>query len=495
MKIKLTRLLLVTLAAALGACSTSSQPMRKLPQGSKFLRPGEKPAVSAAESCFIEGRADGKAPYSCSFVEFDERGDFMNFAQHKDCAERLDTLAKGGKKLVVIMYCHGWQNNSQSGDVVEFNDFLSLIAANASKAGQDVRVHGIYLGWRGNIVMPFVTKDDRYRSVTANFGEAIVDSRNHRLTSLGGIVPESLSYWNRLNAAENHVSGLPFARAAFTYAAAAKRYGAKPGNKVFAIGHSMGALMIEQSLGQAMVGATIQQWYEHPAAQSRALPFDMILLVNSAAPAIHAKQMRDFLRADRSARIHSSDKAPLLVSLTSTADGATTYLHGVAQILSPLNPTLQRSYTTGVFGDRPKGTATYPEHRPIPQSQFYTKTPGHHPYLLNHQIVRVDAANIDPNLTAAEALRRNLDFSAKNPEVFVTSKTSQPAAAWRIRNYPEESLPTVDGKKPSMRDSNYWIIECGKEIIGSHNDVWNPAAMETYAAIFRLAESRRHSIK
>ncbi len=38
-----------------------------------------------------------------------------------------------------------------------------------------------------------------------------------------GVIPETLSYWNRKNATEKQVFGLPMARAIFTYAATAKR--------------------------------------------------------------------------------------------------------------------------------------------------------------------------------------------------------------------------------------------------------------------------------
>ena len=38
-----------------------------------------------------------------------------------------------------------------------------------------------------------------------------------------------------------------------------------------------------------------------PPRPKAKLPFDFVLLVNSAAPAIYAKELRDFLEADRAA--------------------------------------------------------------------------------------------------------------------------------------------------------------------------------------------------
>jgi hypothetical protein len=43
----------------------------------------------------------------------------------------------------------------------------------------------------------------------------------------------------------------------------------------------------------------------------------------------------------------------------------------------------------------------------------------------------------------------------------------------------------------TMRDSDYWIVSCGEELIGGHNDVWSITAMEMYAGIFRAVEKRR----
>src|SRR5258705_10085658 len=80
-----------------------------------------------ARSWFIEGKVRTGAPVSCSFVEFDERGDFLDFRQHTDCEARLRTLIESNSVLLLI-YCHGWRNNSQSGDVADFNRFLAKLA-------------------------------------------------------------------------------------------------------------------------------------------------------------------------------------------------------------------------------------------------------------------------------------------------------------------------------------------------------------------------------
>ena len=113
--------------------------------------PGSAEPAGNSKSWYIEGVSAAGVPISCSFVEFDERGDFLDFNQHKDCQARLKHFAKAGNLLLVI-YCHGWKNNSHSDNVPAFNCFLSKLATAIQSDG--LRVHGIYLGWRGNVFRP-----------------------------------------------------------------------------------------------------------------------------------------------------------------------------------------------------------------------------------------------------------------------------------------------------------------------------------------------------
>lgn len=477
----------------LSGCSVNGRPMRFNPGG------GATGAAAKANSWFIEGKTTNGVPVSCSFVEFDERGDFLDFAQHKDCQDRLSQLVDSGRVLLV-MYCHGWKNNSQSGDVVKFNSFLAKLADSEEIRKRGLRVHGVYLGWRGNRFKPYVDKNRNntsYHETEKVFGEAIVHRHYHRRFKWPRGAFENLTYWNRKAAAEFKVSGLPMARAIFTYAAAAKAYGKIMDNRVFVIGHSFGALMLEQSLGQAMTGALTMEWWEGSEAMKvsdkPAVPFDLVLFVNSAAPAIYAKQTRDFLKAHRSARGRGRNPAqdmPVILSITSTSDKATRILHSIGNWLAPVAPSLKRRYTTGIFGDGQGGK--YPTHREIRQSAFYTKTPGHHPYLVNHWIIKKDAALLPSDPGSATVLSANLAPS-KEPDLFFTSKARHPPAAWELTTKPQGKPVTLDGLSPSMADANYWIISCGDELIADHNDVWSLTAMEMYAALYRAAESRRDS--
>jgi len=249
--------------------------------------------------------------------------------------------------------------------------------------------------------------------------------------------------------------------------------------------------MLEKSLGQAMTGALTMEWWETSPA-SPGLPFDLVLFVNSAAPSIYAKEMRDFLQAHRGALgigHNPAQDAPVIVSVTSTADWATGVIHPIGNFFAPLSPSLKRRYTSGIFVDTNK--AGFPTHKGIRQSDFYTRTPGHQPYLLNHWIVKETKEPLPLEPTPAAVFTSNLATNTLHPDVFFTSKAKYPAAAWKITKVPQGKPCTLDGMTPAMPDSDYWIMSCGKELIGGHNDVWSTTTMEMYAGIFRAVEILR----
>lgn len=493
----LTALLLLT------QCTTVGKPMRLPPETKDSA--GKTIKTPAKESWYIETKPrSGGGTYSCSFVEFDGRGDFIDFRQYRQAWEKVNELSKeGSQKLLLVQYCHGWKNNSQSGDVVEFNGFLKLLADSPDIQAAGYRVHGVYLAWRGNVFQPSVdTKSQFYRDAEADYGEPVLDARHRRWLPLLPFVGEQLSYWGRKRAAEYHVAGAPLARTVFACSHLAKKRGKD--NKVFLIGHSMGALMLEKSIGQAMVGQISEAypWFgTTPDDRVNPTPFDMLLLLNSASPSIHSKQLSEVLwghyRALHKDKENVSKKAdaPLVVSLTSTADSATRYVHFLANSLAHLSPSLRRSYTN-VLTDSPH----LPEKEQkdagsLHQSYYYRRTAGHNPLLVDHWIIpEPHPPGHVPCGQCGEVLQANLRRDPADPTVFFTSpKTQSPnekAAAWRITSDAAVAgvadWKKIAGHHAKTRVSNYWTVRCPEDLIGGHNDIWTPTTMEMYAALFRL---------
>lgn len=483
--------MLFACSVLLPGCAVNGRAMRFPPVAGGVTNP---PSLS----WYIEGKTANGRPISCSFVEFDERGDFIDIHQHLACQDCISNLVASGQRVVLVMYCHGWKNNSQSEDVIKFNSFLAKIASSRDIIEKGSRVHGVYLSWRGNVVRPYVDKSDSfYRDCLTNYGGAIVDQKYGRSWEWPGWLAETAEFFNRQHAAEHLVSGLPMARALFTYASTAKDYGRKLTNEVVVMGHSMGALMLERSLDQAMTGSLTMEWWDADGVrkeaiqQKPALPFDFVLFLNSAAPSIYAKEMRDFLEADRNAVYRSpGHRCPVIVSLTSTADSATGTFYPLANVLAPFHPSLQRQYTNGIFGINNQ------PHPPISQWEFYQRTPGHQALLINHWIVKEKALAPKTNVSPDEIFEDNISqTSTQDPYVFFTSPHGKyPAAGWRISTHDLAVKPvTLNGLPLAMQDSNYWIMNCGKELIANHGDIWSTTTMEMYADLYRLALYLEHT--
>lgn len=505
---------------------------------------------SLGTSWYIEGvlpeaageESKAETRVSCSFVEFDGRGDFLEFDQYQNAYQKVHELAvkktAGGEEtkqpLLMIIYCHGWKNSAQSGDVLKFNEFLIRLAGSDQMRHRKARVHGVYLGWRGNEFKPYVPVAEVENHVTAKVYGGPILSKEHLRPSNGiWSVLEQLTYWFRKKAAESQVSGVPMARTIFAVANVAKRVGVKDGNRVVVIGHSFGALMLERCLGQASVGLLSSElsWfgdkgteqygddaganeeaaktYEAGGAGSEGekelkssatdsgtmLPMDLILFVNSASPSIHAHMLNGFLRMYRRGLAKMGAKrsaAPVIVSVTSSDDAATGAIHPVGNWAAPLSPSMQRWYS---------GLAKNKDEKVI-QGYFYAHTPGHNPLLVNHWVTRDTSAAPESEMTEDDVLNANLRPLANTEDTlrFLTSERSEPGKtlpqqAWKIDwRVPPEGAEWLkkEGREPvHVVQSAYWILRCGPEIIKDHGDVWNANAMEMYAAIYRLVHQRR----
>lgn len=476
------------------------KPMRK--------RPAD--GVPPGESWFVETAQDGAVPiHSCSFVEFDGHGDYIDFEQHEHAWRKVKELASK-QPLLLVIYCHGWKNNSQSSDVVKFTDFLGRLAATTAVASFNYRVHGVYLGWRGNLYRPHVERDGEthaYANTTSRFGGPVVSPKWSRRFVWTAWLQENLSYWSRRRAAEHKVSSIPMARTVYTCATLVKSINRGQQREmadlnlgqVLVMGHSFGALMLERALNSTCLDPLMDQWTwftksangENPGSTSPGpLPLDFVFFINSAAPSVYAKAMRDFLKAHQSALTHAHSAtayAPIFVSMTSSADTATRYAHPAANLLSRFYPSLRRKY---------RQLIKIPQPCDVNQSWFYRRTPGHQPLLVDHWLEECSATERAPS-NLAEALEENLYYEPGNPLEFwahISGATGQ-LKRWKLTLQPalaDRSWATRFGKLDPSRCS-YWFIRCDKRIIRGHNDIWSDTAMEVYAALYRLVMWARYS--
>lgn len=227
--------------------------------------------------------------YHISFVEFDEKGDFWD---RRQLARTARMIGGSNKPVLLVTYIHGWHHNAKDrppggknpGDVQTFRCLLSELAV--SDSTRNFQVHGVYFGWRGRLI------------------EGPLDY---------------LTFLNR-KAAATRVAGTPVTETIFELIRQARK---DPKSKCVVIGHSFGALLLEKAMAQAITGNVLALDAQNPVPQQRFnAPADLILLVNSAAESIYAKEMTDMF-----ARIGYRDadnrNLPLLISITSKGDTAT----------------------------------------------------------------------------------------------------------------------------------------------------------------------------
>lgn len=527
------RLRLMIVAAGLALVAAGGCAVRGVAWRAVRATPGAPAVGQQQDAYYIEGttpQPNGRT-YSCSFVEFDEHGDYLDFRQHDDAKRVVLELAGKDPALLLIIYCHGWQNNADSNDVLRFNRFLSQLAdvvpVDVHSDGRRVplyRVHGIYLAWRGNIVPSLVDREGtEFRQTVAEFGEPIVSARYSRGTAWPLALPEVFSYWSRKAGAEFRVSGVPLARSVMTFGYAAKALAeeqaklppsptsgvARQPNRVYLMGHSFGALMLEKSVGQAIISSVAAKWPwqteratpDPTKPQPNPLPFDSILLINSAAPSLHSKELSDFLWAHQDANGYGSGTAPLVISVTSEADWATGKVHPVANLDTKVRPSYRRTYKEGVF----EAKAADEKPPEVPQSFFYTHTPGHNPLLVEYAVSRTDAsapgARAVPNDARAVIFYNWTREGMTNPAlIYLLDKQRAEegkSQVWEIRKPTDPADPLVQWRDSAFpgwqgrRKGAYWIVRVPKDLIADHSDIWNVNAIELYTALFRLNDWMR----
>ena len=359
--------------------------------------------------------------YKLAFVEFGEQGSYQDTSQLDNALD----LIKRTPRPVVVTYVHGWHNNADSADARDkFPTMLQELGQSAAIRAAHFQVIGVFLGWRGEFVTAPVLRQ--------------------------------LTFYNRKAAAERLASNYDCFDAIAAISEAAHKYHPVGSQYSILVGHSFGGLVVERSVAHAINA----EMHGH-ADSEKSLPADLILLLNPAADSILARQMISALYAR-----HIPDNRQLVVSLTSTADDATGMWFPAGTNLAA---------TTKVFD---KIRVPSPERAPHLESErtFFTSTPGHNPFLLNHRTVRRPETVANPEGKSA------FDFNLEHNHFGHGFVTDSPTKPGRLQVWKFEDLPGPFG----YVDVPYWDVAVDPAIIKDHGDIWNPEARAMMAAIFRM---------
>lgn len=423
-------------ALALGAC-VENKPYRLADIDKARHYSEQSPSQEDSEA------ADGRR-YHLSFVEFDEKGDFWDRRQLGRAGEAINK--HHSQPILLVIFIHGWHHNANNrtppGDVEAFRCLLSQLAVSGTMA--NVRVHGVYLGWRGRLLQ----------------GHA-----------------DYVTFWGR-KAAAARVAGTPVTETIFELIRQARKYHPN-GARCVLVGHSFGALVLEKAMAQAMTGALLSQ---DTGREKRSFdaPADLVLLVNSAADSLYAKQMRDMLERIQP-RGDVDPHHPLMISITSESDSATGLWFRIGSFFP--NLFAHRQYHWGGRFDRASDE--------VDQNEYLTSTPGHNARLFSHRIAQIEPPPDAPSpetmrararATTTCGLEENAAFeqNLQHPRDDFTFATQSSADAtafdwWQL---------VEDGRDPV---TPYWIMHVPDKIIHGHGPIFTPAGRALMAALFRIA--------
>lgn len=391
-----------------------------------------------AKSGYLRRPAAG---VTLSVIELDDHGELWSRPQVNKALGVIDQAQGGteGPGAIVVVFVHGWQNNAShgneddpQGNLYNLKETLKRIRELEvrSTAPNEVprNVAGVYIGWRGESIHPFL-----------------------------GV--QLLSFYNRYNAARRVASSPAPVEAILSVL---KVGNANQRSRTVVIGHSFGGLIVEKALSQPLVDLATNAALGQLNAQgvSRVapaeFPADLIVLVNPASPALFARSLLSSLEAwglsakdrvdERFACKGTTRWRPLIVSVTSKGDSAT----GVA---FPLGTTLgyslqrYRSYDGKGPDDAPVDNAK--------QSQRYyaTHTEGHVDQLLSHTLDYQTAAALSGETQPCD------NDPCAHPDVLCYRSGSSRFTLTRRTGTNNPSSP-------------YWIMQAPVSLIANHSAIF-----------------------
>ena len=333
-------------------------------------------------------------------------------------------IRESARRPLLIAFVHGWHNNARANNenLQSFNQLLKEIADRTNS--QDREVQGIYIGWRGLAI-----------------------ERAWDKSGIGWLA-RYLSFYSRKSDTDL-VAGIPLTRALYVLASDAH---AKGGRVIF-IGHSFGGRILEKALAQALIGQTSA----YPRIKVT-LPADLTLLINPASEAITARRLKLALG-------DWSEPTPAIISVTSTGDTATsTWWWGAMSAA-----TLPKARAFRDYDDGPDG-----KYR-TSQRDYIVRTAGHSDIVKDRHVMPTQPAE-NLNGAADDAISWNVRFA--------TQDQFRAANQWwrieEIQSSPASFLINAGQAK------GYWVMSVPPEIIPDHNDIFRPAAIELFAALYRI---------
>ena len=362
---------------------------------------------------------------SLAHVEIDDQGELVSYDQLKRVTEQI--RRESSEPLLLIVYIHGWNRNSSSGrisgggDLIDFREKLRAI----STANQDRKTMGVFVSWRGRSLSTF---------------------------------PVGVDYFHRHGAARR-VGGVAGAEVLHELGATARA--SNSGSRIVMIGHSMGGAILESAFAETIAARIAVAHAEGREVRRSEFPVDLIVPVNAAESAIHARQL---IASFKNRGIRDIEGAPLIVSLTSQDDTVTSLAFPLGNILGRWVPPFNFFNTANA--------GMYREVRPSDalqgtQAAAHRTTVGHFKPLFSHRFetLKGEERSLQELMRANRKIRRGKEFV-----VYGAGK----------------NFHFVLPEQPFYNDTPYWIVPVPGEIMKNHHDLWNDNLVGMLTALMSL---------
>ncbi len=377
-----------------------------------------RPGACAIQTAPKIAGATEPSPFKLGIVEFDDMGESWekcsSLAEPDTCqlSRVLDLIRREKQRtgeVVVVVFIHGWKNN----------------ASPANEDGKNLRDFKLLMGRLGRHEPVLASR----RQLRANTAVAARSYIGVYMAWRGQSVANNVftTFWNRRDAAQR-VGSSDFAEALFRIMGATKEN--SPESRVVVVGHSFGARVLETAITNSFISLLIPPPTQPLQDETVVSPADLIVYVNPATDSFRTKQMIELMKRTQFRVSRGAEKIepPLFVSVTSTGDTATGTAFPLGQDLSAMRKSFRSGY--GNSG------ATVPS-----QKVFFTRTPGHIPFLFSHVVQQFSG----PCISQSNLLR----FQARGD------------------CYQMSALPQ------RWNDTAFWVTTVPPGVIRNHVDIFN----------------------
>jgi hypothetical protein len=462
----LTVILAAVLSGGLLAGCEPVQPYRTVnPDPNQVCDPDVR--YNVAEECRANLHEHSK-DYDLFFTEFTDQGLQYASEQYPEAGFQINKTIEGLKSIAnqdgvkgisVITFVHGWKHNARHDDenVSSFRALLRSTASIEEALNSGYRVVGVYVGWRGLSISPEPFSELSFWSRKATALRVAQGSPRELFNRLRSFkCAQNLQAARVKDPAGNHDSCTDLV----------SNGPQLPKVRMMMIGHSFGGWI----LYNAMAGSLIESLtYEGDTEQLDTVNLrfaDMIVLLN---PAFEASRYTPLHRIATTRSHYPRYQAPLLVSVTTSADWAT----GLA-------------FPAGRFVNSLFERATNEE-----ENDAITHTMGHMPKYITHELHNdenqpSECAKWKPlyKITNPEErsqqVKNNLDSETANTNNFPGTRQKLDTG-WQ-RTFCGGAKLTHEQHDPN---SIIWNVRTDSSIMTGHNNITNPLLTDFIRQLYR----------